>query len=135
MYDPYFDYNGIKKSWCKSDKWIYELFANYFHGDNHDDLDDNSYINNGGNNGIYNYDVNDNSNSNNYLINLNHYNYLDAAFLRDSSNGIGLDDENLIEIICTRSNAELQVNFFLSLLYYEIWIQIYIICSSLCFVR
>ena len=33
----------------------------------------------------------------------------DAAFLRDFSNGIGLDDENLLEIVCTRSNEELQV--------------------------
>ena len=64
----------------------------YFH-------DDNNYGNS------YNTDKNNN---------VNLYNYLDAAFLRDSSNGIGLDDENLIEIICTRSNAELQVgNFFL----------------------
>ena len=29
----------------------------------------------------------------------------DAAFLRDFSDGYGLDDENLIEIVCTRSNA------------------------------
>jgi Annexin len=34
----------------------------------------------------------------------------DAAFLRDFSDGFGLDDDNLIEIVCTRSNAELQVN-------------------------
>jgi hypothetical protein len=32
----------------------------------------------------------------------------DAAFLRDFSDGFGLDTENLIEIICTRSNDELK---------------------------
>jgi Annexin len=35
----------------------------------------------------------------------------DAAFLRDFSDGFGLDDDNLIEIVCTRSNAELQVRY------------------------
>lgn len=39
--------------------------------------------------------------------------FLDAAFLRDFSDGFGLDDENLIEIVCTRSNAELSVSFIL----------------------
>jgi hypothetical protein len=38
--------------------------------------------------------------------------FLDAAFLRDFSDGFGLDDENLIEIVCTRSNAELSVSNF-----------------------
>ena len=96
----------------------------YFHDD------DNNIDNNNHENNCYNDNNHDNSNdndddSNNYNNygnsyytdknnNVNLCNYLDAAFLRDSSNGIGLDDENLIEIICTRSNAELQVgNFFL----------------------
>ena len=89
----------------------------YFHGDNnnidnnndnnHDDSNDNDNDSNNCNNYGNNYNTDKNNN-------VNLYNYLDAAFLRDSSNGIGLDDENLIEIICTRSNAELQVgNFFL----------------------
>lgn len=39
------------------------------------------------------------------------YNVVDAAFLRDFSDGFGLDDDNLIEIVCTRTNAELQVCF------------------------
>ena len=87
----------------------------YFHDDdnnidsnNHEDNcnNDNNHDSNNYNNYGNSYTDNDN--------NVNLYNYLDAAFLRDSSNGIGLDDENLIEIICTRSNAELQVgNFFL----------------------
>jgi uncharacterized iron-regulated protein len=38
--------------------------------------------------------------------------FSDAAFLRDFSDGFGLDDENLIEIVCTRSNAELSVSYF-----------------------
>ena len=33
----------------------------------------------------------------------------DAAFLRDFSDGYGLDDENLVEIVCTRSNTGKQV--------------------------
>jgi hypothetical protein len=32
----------------------------------------------------------------------------DAAFLRDFSDGIGLEDENLIEVVMTRTNAELR---------------------------
>ena len=39
------------------------------------------------------------------------YYMTDAAFLRDFSDGFGLDDDNLIEIVCTRSNAELQVRY------------------------
>ena len=44
-----------------------------------------------------------------YLMLYHHI--LDAAFLRDFSDGFGLDDDNLIEIVCTRTNAELQVRF------------------------
>lgn len=32
----------------------------------------------------------------------------DAAILRDCSDGIGLDDQGLLEVICTRSNVELR---------------------------
>ena len=46
-----------------------------------------------------------------------HHHILDAAFLRDFSDGFGLDDDNLIEIVCTRTNAELQV-LYASLTYH-----------------
>ena len=36
----------------------------------------------------------------------------DAAFLRDFSDGYGLDDENLIEIVCTRRNVGKQLMRF-----------------------
>ena len=95
----------------------------YFHGDNNI-IDNNNHDNNNIDNNNHDDSNDNNHDSNNYNNygnsytdknnDINLYNYLDAAFLRDSSNGIGLDDENLIEIICTRSNAELQVgNFFL----------------------
>lgn len=45
-----------------------------------------------------------------FILMLQH-DILDAAFLRDFSDGFGLDDDNLIEIVCTRTNAELQVCF------------------------